>query len=138
GQTYVRPGQHGRQQLAGANPQPSQSKPERGRLGHGAPRYCIRGDLAALTTPRDGHHSCDNSGRRSPTAEGRAAAPRRWPTVLTKEQNERFARVGPGTACGELMRRYWHPLAAVSWLRDRSTMKVRLLGEDFILYRDLG
>jgi 5,5'-dehydrodivanillate O-demethylase len=58
--------------------------------------------------------------------------------VLTKEQNERFARVGPGTPCGELMRRYWHPVAAVSWLQDKYTLKVRLLGEDLILYRDLG
>ena len=32
--------------------------------------------------------------------------------MLTKEQNERLTQVGPGTPMGELMRRYWHPIAA--------------------------
>ena len=31
--------------------------------------------------------------------------------MLTAEENELLTRVGPGTPCGELMRRYWHPLA---------------------------
>ena len=32
--------------------------------------------------------------------------------MLTQEQNVRFTHVGPGTPGGELMRRYWHPVAA--------------------------
>jgi len=56
--------------------------------------------------------------------------------MLTKEQNERFTRVGPGTACGELMRRYWHPIAALSQMKDRYTVPIRLLGEDLVLYKD--
>ena len=32
--------------------------------------------------------------------------------MLTKEQNERLTRVGPGQPMGELLRRYWHPIAA--------------------------
>ena len=32
--------------------------------------------------------------------------------MLSKEENEMLTRVGPGTPCGELMRRYWHPIAA--------------------------
>ena len=32
--------------------------------------------------------------------------------MLSKEENEMLTRVGPGTPCGELMRRYWHPVAA--------------------------
>ena len=36
--------------------------------------------------------------------------------MLTAEQNELLTRIGPGTPCGELMRRYWHPIAAVSEL----------------------
>src|SRR5207302_685058 len=55
--------------------------------------------------------------------------------LLTKEQNDRLARVGPGTPCGELMRRYWHPVAAVSQMRDIYTMNVRLLGEDLVLFK---
>jgi 5,5'-dehydrodivanillate O-demethylase len=58
--------------------------------------------------------------------------------MLTLEENERFTRVGPGTPCGELMRRYWHPVAAVSQMQDKYTLKVRLFGEDLILYRDKG
>ncbi len=29
--------------------------------------------------------------------------------MLSKEDNERVTRVGPGTPMGELMRRYWVP-----------------------------
>jgi len=56
--------------------------------------------------------------------------------VLTKEQNERLTRVDPGTPMGELMRRYWHPIAAVAQLVDRATMPVRVLCEDLVLYKD--
>ncbi len=56
--------------------------------------------------------------------------------MLTQEQNDRYTRVGPGTPTGELMRRYWHPVAAVSQMNDKWTMKVRILGEDLILYKD--
>ena len=39
--------------------------------------------------------------------------------MLTKEQNERLTRVGPGTPLGTLLRRYWWPVAGVSELIDR-------------------
>jgi phthalate 4,5-dioxygenase len=32
---------------------------------------------------------------------------------LRAEQNELLTRIGPGTACGALMRRYWKPVALV-------------------------
>jgi 5,5'-dehydrodivanillate O-demethylase len=56
--------------------------------------------------------------------------------VLTVEENETLTRVGPGTPMGGLMRRYWHPVAVRSEMADRYTMRVRLLGEDLVLYRD--
>jgi 5,5'-dehydrodivanillate O-demethylase len=37
---------------------------------------------------------------------------------------------------GALLRRYWHPIAGVAEMRDRWTKRVRLLGEDLVLYRD--
>jgi 5,5'-dehydrodivanillate O-demethylase len=37
---------------------------------------------------------------------------------------------------GELMRRYWHPIAAAGELNERPTKQVRLLGEALVLYRD--
>ncbi|MXY59085.1 MAG: aromatic ring-hydroxylating dioxygenase subunit alpha, partial [Chloroflexi bacterium] len=52
--------------------------------------------------------------------------------MLTAEQNDRLTRVGAGTPMGELMRRYWHPIAAVAMMNDRSTKPIRLLGEDLI------
>jgi 5,5'-dehydrodivanillate O-demethylase oxygenase subunit len=57
--------------------------------------------------------------------------------MLTAEQNELLTRVGPGTPCGDMMRRYWHPVAAVSELEGlKWNKRIRLLGEDLVLYRD--
>ena len=56
--------------------------------------------------------------------------------MLTAEQNELLTRIGPGTPCGEMMRRYWHPIAAVSEFDGKWTRRVRLLGEDLVLFRD--
>lgn len=56
--------------------------------------------------------------------------------MLSVEANERLTRVGPGTPCGELMRRYWVPIAAASQLDDDPVRKVRILGEDLVLFRD--
>jgi len=53
----------------------------------------------------------------------------------TAEQNKMLTQVGPGTPMGELMRRYWQPFAAASEMNDKWTLKVRLLGEDLILFR---
>ena len=58
--------------------------------------------------------------------------------MLNEETNERFARVGPGTPMGELLRRYWMPIAAVSEFDQPGVKAMRLLGEDLVLYRDLG
>jgi 5,5'-dehydrodivanillate O-demethylase oxygenase subunit len=58
--------------------------------------------------------------------------------MLTEEKNRLLTRVGPGTAMGDLLRRYWMPIAGVSEFDARSTKPVRLLGEDLVLYKDLG
>ncbi|MWD25954.1 Rieske 2Fe-2S domain-containing protein [Aquicoccus sp. SCR17] len=56
--------------------------------------------------------------------------------MLTKEQNDMLTRVGPGTPCGDLMRRYWHPVAAMEDLAEKWSIPVRLMGEDLVLFRD--
>lgn len=56
--------------------------------------------------------------------------------MLTAEENERLTRVGPGTPMGELMRRYWHPVAASSELDQNPVKEVTILGESLVLYRD--
>jgi 5,5'-dehydrodivanillate O-demethylase len=58
--------------------------------------------------------------------------------MLSIEQNEKMARVGPGTPMGQLLRRYWHPIAASSELKKEPTKAVRILGESLVLYRDRG
>jgi 5,5'-dehydrodivanillate O-demethylase len=55
--------------------------------------------------------------------------------MLTREQNERLTQVGPGTPMGALLRRYWHPIAAVADLDAEPVQPVRLLGEDLTLFR---
>ncbi|HIM56624.1 MAG TPA: aromatic ring-hydroxylating dioxygenase subunit alpha, partial [Candidatus Latescibacteria bacterium] len=56
--------------------------------------------------------------------------------MLNVKDNETLTRVGKGTPMGELMRRYWHPIAAAGELTERPTKQVRLLGEDLVLYQD--
>ena len=56
--------------------------------------------------------------------------------MLSKERNELLTQVGPGTKNGELMRRYWHPVALASDLEEWPSKAVRLLGEDLVLFRD--
>jgi 5,5'-dehydrodivanillate O-demethylase oxygenase subunit len=56
--------------------------------------------------------------------------------MLTREMNEMLTRVGPGTPCGELMRRYWHPIYPEARLRENPVAKVRILCEDLVLFRD--
>jgi len=57
--------------------------------------------------------------------------------MLSKHDNERLTRVGPGTPMGELLRRYWMPIAALTEFDTASVKPVRLLGEDLVLYKDL-
>ena len=56
--------------------------------------------------------------------------------MLTAEENEQLARVGPGTPMGDLLRRYWHPIMAAAEMDGRWTKRVRLMGEDLVLFKD--
>lgn len=56
--------------------------------------------------------------------------------MLTVEENERMCRIGPGTLMGELLRRYWHPVAAAPEFEKSPVKGIRLFGEDLVLYRD--
>jgi phthalate 4,5-dioxygenase len=63
---------------------------------------------------------------------------------MNREQNELITRIGAGTACGALMRHYWQPAALVDEfdgrlvpeMAQRPIKAVRLLGQDFVLFRD--
>jgi 5,5'-dehydrodivanillate O-demethylase oxygenase subunit len=57
--------------------------------------------------------------------------------MLTREENELLTRVGRGTPCGELLRRYWHPVAAAGELTEQQPIRpVKILGEELVAYRD--
>src|SRR5919204_5093292 len=58
--------------------------------------------------------------------------------MLSREDNERVTRVGPGTPMGNLMRRYWMPACLAEELpeTDCPPVRVRLLGEDLVAFRD--
>jgi phthalate 4,5-dioxygenase len=58
--------------------------------------------------------------------------------MLSKEDNERLTRVGEGTPMGNVFRRYWLPglLSAELPEPDGAPVRVRLLGEDLIAFRD--
>jgi len=49
--------------------------------------------------------------------------------------DDELTRVGPGTPCGEWLRRHWQPVAMASEVRDLP-LPVRILGEDLVLFRD--
>jgi len=52
--------------------------------------------------------------------------------------NDRLTRVGPGSPMGEVFRRFWIPFLLAPELaeRDAPPLRVRLLGEDLIAFRD--
>jgi phthalate 4,5-dioxygenase len=58
--------------------------------------------------------------------------------MLSREDNELVCRVGPGTPMGNLMREYWIPALQSEDLpsADGDPLRVRLLGEDLIAFRD--
>jgi 5,5'-dehydrodivanillate O-demethylase oxygenase subunit len=57
--------------------------------------------------------------------------------MLSNEENEMMTRVGAETAAGAMLRRYWWPVAFSEEVKSKGApVKVRLLGEDFVLFRD--
>jgi phenylpropionate dioxygenase-like ring-hydroxylating dioxygenase large terminal subunit len=58
--------------------------------------------------------------------------------MLSKEDNELMCHVGPDTLMGDAIRRYWLPALLISDLPhpDCDPKRVRLVGEDFIAFRD--
>src|SRR5260370_42072160 len=55
--------------------------------------------------------------------------------MLTAEQNEELTQVAPGTPMGELLRRYWYPVAFTRELEEFPVRPARLLGEDFAVFK---
>jgi phenylpropionate dioxygenase-like ring-hydroxylating dioxygenase large terminal subunit len=58
--------------------------------------------------------------------------------MLSVSDNEKITRVGPGTPMGDLMRRYWQPVLLSREVAepDGDPIRVRILGEDLVAFRD--
>jgi len=57
--------------------------------------------------------------------------------MLTKEQNDALTLTGPGTPGGDLLRRYWQPVALATELpQGGDPVSIDLLGEELVLFRD--
>ncbi len=59
---------------------------------------------------------------------------------MQREENEFLTKTGPASPMGELFRRYWIPAMLPEDLpgRDGAPIRVRLLGEDLVAFRDTG
>ncbi|MEO8544306.1 MAG: Rieske 2Fe-2S domain-containing protein [Burkholderiaceae bacterium] len=63
---------------------------------------------------------------------------------MRADQNQLLTRIGPGTRCGALLRRYWQPVALLDefdpaldpTMAIRPVKAVRVLGQDLVLFRD--
>ena len=56
---------------------------------------------------------------------------------MNVEESELLTRTGPGTPCGELMRRYWQPVALAEEVPPGGApLPIRILSEDLVLFRD--
>ena len=58
--------------------------------------------------------------------------------MLTHEENELLCRVEGDAPMGQLMRRHWLPACLLEEVaeRDGAPVRVRLLGEDLVVFRD--
>src|ERR1700761_888807 len=57
--------------------------------------------------------------------------------MMTREENDRLCRIGPGTPMGALSRRFWLPICTSDRLPEPGCAPTaqRLLGEDFVVFR---
>ena len=49
--------------------------------------------------------------------------------------DDELVRVGPGTPCGEYLRRFWQPVAFARDLGD-VPLRIRIMSEDLVVFRD--
>jgi phthalate 4,5-dioxygenase len=60
--------------------------------------------------------------------------------MLTAQQNQRLTQIGPAAPAGELLRRYWQPVALVDEMnalaqQGKAVKAVRVLGQDLVLFQ---
>ena len=50
-------------------------------------------------------------------------------------EDDVLTHVGPGTPCGEYLRRFWNPVVFLDELNDLP-VRVRVMGEDLVVFKD--
>ncbi len=53
------------------------------------------------------------------------------------KEDEELTHIGPGTPCGEYLRRFWQPVLFADDLTDLP-VRVRILGEELVVFRDFS
>src|SRR6185369_10327172 len=101
---------------------------------------CRRSPTHAASDARPGpdiHHKSrhPHHGRRQQMTAIQERVSRSAYGRLHQSHNATLVEVGPGTPCGEMMRRYWHPIGASTEVTETPQI-VRVLGEDLVLFRD--
>jgi phthalate 4,5-dioxygenase oxygenase subunit len=57
--------------------------------------------------------------------------------MISREENQLLTQTNAGTPCGELLRRYWQPVALSEELKaDGAPVAVTLMGEELAIFRD--
>ena len=57
---------------------------------------------------------------------------------MRPEADPEFMQVGPGKPCGEYLRRFWQPVCMTEELHKGVPVRLRILGEDLVAFRDLS
>lgn len=58
--------------------------------------------------------------------------------MLTAEKNRLLTEVEAGTPMGDLLRRYWHPIAGITEFETKTVKPIRLFGENLVLFKTLS
>ena len=69
--------------------------------------------------------------------DGRARPYAGYHRRSTATEDAELTHAGPGTPCGEYMRRFWQPIAMAAEFKGLPKL-VKILGEELVLFRDLG
>ena len=56
-------------------------------------------------------------------------------TRMQQPPDDELTKIGPGTPCGEYLRRYWHPIAMTEQITDLP-LRIRRFGENLVLFKD--
>jgi nitrite reductase/ring-hydroxylating ferredoxin subunit len=65
----------------------------------------------------------------------RSASFRGYELRFSAEVDDELTRIGPGTPCGDYLRRFWQPVAIAADVNDLP-VALSILGEDLVLFRD--